>query len=118
MSEEYCAAHSKDRFYRVIGDICAGTPDLDGDGLTDGDKGQCHDALYDFQNDYDGTYWDWNWRSGFDGGAPLICAIEGKAVTVGIFSKPDNGCMEAGRPGAFASLNSGLSWIQQVTNEN
>ena len=56
MSEEYCAAHSKDRFYRVIGDICAGTPDLDGDGLTDGDKGQCHYALYDLQNDFGGSY--------------------------------------------------------------
>ena len=54
MSYQYCADHSKDRFFDISGDICAGTPDLDGDGLTDGDKGSCHYAMYDLNNDYDG----------------------------------------------------------------
>ena len=88
--------------------ICAGNLDLDGDGLTDGHKGGCNKAQWDLIDHFI--------VSGGDGGAPLVCEFDGKAVTVGIFSTPHDGCVGKGKPGIFSSVQYALPWIQGIIN--
>ena len=56
-----------------------------------------------------------------DSGGPLICAINNKAVLVGVVSH-GSGCGEAGKPGIYAKVDFFKAWFQsrkpQVNVEN
>ena len=47
-----------------------------------------------------------------DGGGPLVCNDNGKAVIAGVVSW-GNGCGLAYHPGVYARVTSALSWIQE-----
>ena len=62
-------------------DICAGSPDKDGNGLVDAGRDTCHG----------------------DSGGPLICNVEGRATMVGLTSR-GVGCAFEGYPGLYTSI--------------
>ena len=93
-SQEYCAANT---LYSSIQDdeICAGLPDGNGDGLTDGGKDSCQG----------------------DSGGPLICNINGMATLTGIVSW-GQGCANKGLPGVYGNVAHYSDWIYPTMAEN
>ena len=51
-----------------------------------------------------------------DSGGPLMCAVDGQPVVVGVTSWVLNACATPGEPGAFAEVSASqhLSWIQSM----
>ena len=76
-------------------DVCAGVPDLDGDGNSDGGKDACQG----------------------DSGGPLICPIYGKATLVAIVSR-GVGCAWAGFPGINSSAFVAKQWMEDIIKNN
>ena len=94
MSQDYCKAKSNISFL-VADDICAGIPDLNDDGSTDGGKDSCQG----------------------DSGGPLICPINGRATLSGVVSR-GTGCAWQGFPGIYSSVFVAKSWIQETIANN
>ena len=84
--------YKTNRIIEVIYDaeFCAGVPDINGDGLTDGGSDACQG----------------------DSGGPLICNDGGRPVVYGVTSRGE-GCAKAGYPGLYAKIASELDWIKQ-----
>ena len=70
-------------------EFCAGIPDRDGNGLTDAGKGVCAG----------------------DGGGPLVCVNDGKAILNGMVSW-SFGCGAEGNPTVFTKMSAFRSWIE------
>merc|ERR1712048_803282 len=93
MSKNYCHANSYLREQHVMLDeICAGLPDLDGDGFTDGGVDACQG----------------------DSGGPLICDQQGRAVLTGLTSWGAGGCAKEGNPGIYGDISFYINWIRKV----
>ena len=73
-------------------EFCAGTLDNDNNGLTDADKDAC----------------------GGDSGGPLICAINGKPILVGVVTRGES-CGKEGYPGIYTSVAEYADWIDDIT---
>ena len=75
----------------IAGDVefCAGRPDMDGDGLTQGGVATCQG----------------------DSGGPLICNDNGRPVVYGVTSWGED-CALAGFPSIYAKVASELDWIK------
>ena len=71
-------------------DICAGLPDLDGNGLTDAGTDSCQG----------------------DSGGPLVCDVDGAATLVGVVSRGE-GCAREGYPGIYTAVHTD-NWIEQT----
>ena len=93
-SNEYCVAKSI-YFWLQADDICAYTPDIDGNGKVDGGAAACNG----------------------DSGGPLICPTDGKATLVGLVSR-GIGCAWAGFPNLYTSTFTTASWIQETVAAN
>ena len=91
MSEEYCTEHSAFNTGDVTAtEICAGLPDSDENGQTDGGSGVCNG----------------------DNGGPLVCNVSGKVTLVGVISRGFEGdCASENNPAIFASVFSVTDWI-------
>ena len=94
LSHQYCKDNS---FQSVLSpdDICAGVPDNDGDGQTDGGKDSCQG----------------------DSGGPLICPIGGKATLVGVVSR-GYGCAWRNTAGLYSSTYFARQWIKDTISNN
>jgi hypothetical protein len=90
MDQEYCLAKTG---YASLeeDDICAGIPDVDSDGDTDGGVDSCQG----------------------DSGGPLICDYNGRATLVGAVSR-GYGCAIEGYPGLYSALSTSFEWIQET----
>ena len=75
-------------------DICAGKPDLDGNGLTDGGIDSCQG----------------------DSGGPLVCDVNGAATLVGVVSR-GVGCGDEGFPGLYTAVHTD-NWIAETIAAN
>jgi len=105
-SNDYCVAHShmtaadnqsevtSSAQLQTYNEFCAGVPDLDGDGKTDGDIDAC---------------------SG-DSGGPLICDVDGSPVLVGITSR-GKGCAMEDNPGIYTPTWPYYTWIKDTIEE-
>ena len=94
MSEEYCLAHSTEGFAIESDEMCAGIPDMNANGFTDGGVDSCQG----------------------DSGGPLVCKnMYGDAVLTGIVSW-GNGCAAEGSPGVYGNVFSYLDWINATMN--
>ena len=70
-------------------EFCAGVPDFDMDGITDGGRDSCQG----------------------DSGGPFVCEQDGTAVQYGVVSW-GYGCAEPNRPGVYAKLAGTITeWI-------
>ena len=81
-------------------EFCAGFPDLDGDGLTDGGPDSCNG----------------------DSGSPLICDVKGQARLVGIVSwgpvtNYGPTCGKEGSPGVYSDVFKNEKWIRQTMDD-
>ena len=76
-------------------DICAGVPDLDDDGDSDGGKDACQG----------------------DSGGPLVCDIDGRATVIAIVSR-GVGCAWKGFPGVNSSIFVAKQWIEDTIRNN
>ena len=89
----YCV--SKSNYDRELIDgnveLCAGLPDRDNDGLTDGGKDACIG----------------------DSGGPLVCHEDGVAVLYGTVSW-GRGCGHEGNPGVYANVFALRDWISET----
>ncbi|CBY12286.1 unnamed protein product [Oikopleura dioica] len=94
MDQEYCIANTG---YDSLeeDDICAGIPDLNNDGNTDGGVDSCQG----------------------DSGGPLICDFNGKATLVGAVSR-GYGCAYEGWPGLYSALSTSYDWIQETVKDS
>jgi len=94
MSQEYCVDKT---WYNSLlpDDICAGIPDLDGNGFIDGGSDVCRG----------------------DSGGPLICPIDGRAVLSGVVSRGSS-CAWEGLLGLYSSVFSAKSWIETIIANN
>ena len=72
-------------------DICAGSPDMDGNGLVDAGRDTCLG----------------------DSGGPLICNVEGRATMVGLTSR-GVGCAFEGYPGLYTSILENFDWLNSM----
>ena len=72
-------------------DICAGSPDKDGNGLVDAGRDTCQG----------------------DSGGPLICNVEGRATMVGLTSR-GVGCAFEGYPGLYTSILENSDWLNSM----
>ena len=52
-----------------------------------------------------------------DSGGPLICAIEDKAILVGVVSH-GSGCGEEGKPGIYAKVDFFTKWFESGSIKN
>ena len=94
MSEEYCLAHSTEGFSIESDEMCAGIPDMNANGFTDGGVDSCQG----------------------DSGGPLVCKnMYGDAVLTGIVSW-GNGCAAEGSPGVYGNVFSYMDWINATMN--
>ena len=102
MSHEYCMDHTDPGFAQNViegREFCAGIPDENGNGLTDGNgyffidggKGACHG----------------------DSGGPLTCVIDDQPVLTGIASR-GYGCAEEGKPGIYVDVAHYVDWIEET----
>ena len=94
-SDAYCQSNT---FYgnQIQSDeMCAGLPDVDGNGKTDAGKDSCQG----------------------DSGGPLICNVGGKATVNGIVSW-GAGCAEEGKPGVYGETFDYKSWITDKMANN
>ena len=102
MSHEYCMDHTDPGFAQNViegREFCAGIPDENGNGLTDGNgyffidggKGACHG----------------------DSGGPLTCVIDDQPVLTGIASR-GYGCAEEGKPGIYVDVAHYVDWIEGI----
>ena len=71
-------------------EFCAGRPDMNDDGLTEGGEGTCQG----------------------DSGGPLICNDDGRPVVYGVTSWAQ-GCGKEGFPSIFAKVASVTDWIKE-----
>jgi len=92
-SHTYCT--TKTSYFPLPDDICAGIPDENNDGSSDGGKDSCQG----------------------DSGGPLICPINGKATLVGVVSR-GSGCADAGTSGLYSATYWADSWIKTTVNNN
>ena len=74
-------------------ELCAGVPDLNGDGVTDGGKDACQG----------------------DSGGPLICEENGSPILYGVVSW-GNGCAGKNYPGIYAETFAFNDWINEKMN--
>jgi len=97
MPEKYCENNSRlsETFGEFpVGDdsqFCAGIPDRNGNKLVDGHELACQG----------------------DGGSPLVCIDGDSAVVHGLRSWGVD-CSDEGQPSVFASVNTQISWIDNV----
>ena len=93
MSSEYCLLNSQLSlsYLRPEVEFCAGTPDRDSNGLTDGGTDTCQG----------------------DSGGPLICANGQQPVLYGITSW-GFGCGVEGYPGVYTKVAPVTPWIQKM----
>ena len=75
-------------------EFCAGSPDHDGDGKTDGGTDACQG----------------------DSGGGLICSVRDKPVLVGIISWGKS-CGISGAPGVYANVYKFTDWILEKVDE-
>ena len=114
MSREYCEKHSNTT--AVLGpyaaeDICAGLPDEDGDGWTDGaplgstwSEGMDEDNIVGVDSCQN------------DSGGPLVCEVDGVATLVGVVSRGHK-CAWTRYPGIYTSVSVD-NWIQETISNN
>jgi len=76
-------------------EFCAGVPDRDNDGYTDGGKDACQG----------------------DSGGPLVCIKDGAAVLYGIVSW-GRYCAERGNPGVYVDVFSQRKWLMDTMENN
>jgi len=93
LGHDYCAANSNNGAL-MPDDICAGAPDNDGNGLTDGGVDSCQG----------------------DSGGPLICDVNGDATLVGVVSR-GVGCADEGFPGLYTAVHTD-DWIATTIANN
>jgi len=94
-SHAYCNSHVNEEFKGATLDgleICGGTPDLNGDGLTDSGSDSCQG----------------------DSGGPLTCLRDGQPVLAGVVSW-GYGCANTGLPGVYANTFAYMNWIETTT---
>ena len=93
MGPKYCKDKSNYDNVDAALELCAGVPDGDGNGLTDGGKGFCPG----------------------DEGGPLICVENQKAVIQGVASWSEK-CGKEGYPGVYVKVSALSDWINQAIN--
>jgi len=93
MDHAYCQANSNNGLL-MPDDICAGMPDTDNSGLTDGGIDSCQG----------------------DSGGPLICDVNGAATLVGVVSR-GVGCADEGFPGLYTAVHTD-DWIATTIANN
>ena len=97
LGQDYCAAKSLNSPLKPD-DICAGKPDLDGNGLTDPGIDSCQG----------------------DSGGPLVCDVNGAATLVGVVSRggpPEGGCALEGYSGLYTAVHTN-NWIAETIATN
>ncbi|CBY11089.1 unnamed protein product [Oikopleura dioica] len=93
LGQDYCQAKSNNGAL-LPDDICAGSPDVDGNGLTDAGIDSCQG----------------------DSGGPLVCDVNGAATLVGVVSR-GTGCGDEGFPGLYTAIHTD-SWIETTIAAN
>ncbi|CAG5110207.1 Oidioi.mRNA.OKI2018_I69.chr2.g4632.t1.cds [Oikopleura dioica] len=93
LGQEYCSANSNNGAL-LPDDICAGLPDLDGNGLTDPGVDSCQG----------------------DSGGPLVCNVNGAATLVGVVSR-GVGCADEGHPGIYTAIHTD-TWVADTIAAN
>ena len=73
--------------------MCAGLPDIDGNGWTDAGIDACQG----------------------DSGGPLICDVDGRYQLTGIVSW-GSGCGREGFPGVYGRVHTYLDWIRHIVS--
>jgi len=95
MSNEYCEGTSNGAYGIQQNMICAGVPDFDGDGITDGGQDACQG----------------------DSGGPLVVLENGVPLLIGATSW-GIGCARPNYPGVWASVPDNMEWILENISTN